>query len=347
MTTDVAAIPVKKPPSTRTYALAATAAFVAITAVAYVLLLGTGPTQLSPLEVIEVLTGGGSRQAINIVWDLRLPVAIVTVIVGAALGLAGSWTITMTRNPLASPDFLGISGGASVIVVAGTAFIGPSLSLGFSGFWARAGLALVGSLTVLVLLMVLGGFGSSRRVVLIGFSLSLMFQSAVSYMLLRADINSASQAQLWIAGSTGMVRSDTVVPLVLGILPFLIIAGLVGHQVKYLAHDDDTGLTLGIDVNRVRTILLICATGLVAVTVAVVGPIVFVALVAPHLARIVARTPTPTQWCSAASGAAILSTCSVISGLLRVSVPVGLMTSIFGGTALVFLTVVGLRKTSA
>lgn len=347
MTSDVDALPVKKPSATGGHALAATIAFIAVTIVAYLLLLGTGPTRLSPVEVIEVLTGGGSRQAINIVWDLRLPVAIVTVVVGAVLGLAGSWTITMTRNPLASPDFLGISGGASVMVVAGTAFIGPSLSLGLSGFWARAGLALFGSLAVLVLLMVLGGFGSSRRVVLIGFSLSLMFQSAVSYMLLRADINSASEAQLWIAGSTGMVRNDAIAPLILGVIPFLVVAAFVGHQVKYLAHDDDTGLTLGIDVNRVRTILLICATGLVAVTVAVVGPIVFVALVAPHFARIVGRTPTPTQWSSAAAGAAILSTCSVVAGLLPVSVPVGLMTSIFGGTALVFLTIVGLRKTSA
>ena len=347
MTTDVHALPVNKLRTTRGYALTATMVFAAITVVAYLLLLGTGPTKMSPLEVVEVLTGGGSRQAITIVWDLRLPVAIVTVIVGAVLGLAGSWTITMTRNPLASPDFLGISGGASVMVVAGTAFIGPSLTLGFSGFWARAGLALLGSLAVLVLLMVLGGFGSSRRVVLIGFSLSLMFQSAVSFMLLRAEINSASEAQLWLAGSTGMVRNDVIAPLILGILPFLIVAAFFGHQVKYLAHDDDTGLTLGIDVNRVRTVLLVCATGLVAVTVAVVGPIVFVALVAPHLARIVARTPTPTQWCSAASGAATLSTCSVAAGLLPVSVPVGLMTSIFGGTALVFLTIVGLRKTSA
>lgn len=347
MTTDVQARPVSKTKSLHGHPISTTIEFLAIAAVCYVLLLGMGPTKMSPVEVIEVLTGGGTRQAINVVWDLRLPVAVATVVVGAALGLAGSWTITMTRNPLASPDFLGVSGGASVMVVAGTSFIGPALSLGLSGFWARAGLAMIGSLLVLGLLIALGGFGGSRRIVLIGFSLSLMCQSAVSYMLLKAEINSSSQSQLWLAGSTGMVRSDAILPLVLGAIPFVLIASLVGHQVKYLAHDDDTALTLGIDISRVRTMLLICATGLVAVTVSVVGPITFVALVAPHLARLVARTPVPTQWASAAAGAAILSACAVATSMLPISVPVGLMTSIFGGVCLVLLTLVSLRKTSA
>lgn len=347
MTTDVQARPVSKTKSLHGHPISTTIGFLAIAAVCYVLLLGMGPTKMSPVEVIEVLTGGGTRQAINVVWDLRLPVAVATVVVGAALGLAGSWTITMTRNPLASPDFLGVSGGASVMVVAGTSFIGPALSLGLSGFWARAGLAMIGSLLVLGLLIALGGFGGSRRIVLIGFSLSLMCQSAVSYMLLKAEINSSSQSQLWLAGSTGMVRSDAILPLVLGVIPFVLIASLVGHQVKYLAHDDDTALTLGIDISRVRTMLLICATGLVAVTVSVVGPITFVALVAPHLARLVARTPVPTQWASAAAGAAILSACAVATSMLPISVPVGLMTSIFGGVCLVLLTLVSLRKTSA
>ena len=347
MTADVDAHPVRRTRPSGGHPVATTAFFLVIAAVCYILLLGIGPTKLSPFEVIDVLTGGGTRQSINVVWDLRLPVAVATVVVGAALGLAGSWTITMTRNPLASPDFLGVSEGASVMVVAGTSFIGPALSLGLTGFWARAGLAMVGSLIILGILILLGGFGGSRRIVLIGFSLALMCQSAVSYMLLKAEINSSSQAQLWLAGSTGMVRGDAIVPLIAGLVPIVLLASLAGHQVKYLAHDDDTALTLGIDIGRVRALLLVCATGLVAVTVSVVGPITFVALVAPHLARLVARTPTPTQWASAAAGAAILSACAVVTSLLPIEVPVGLMTSIFGGVCLVLLTLVSLRKTSA
>ena len=100
--------------------LASTLVFILISLIAYLVLLGQGSVELSPRQVIDVLTGGGSESHIRVVWDLRLPVAIATVIVGTALGLAGSWTQTMARNPLASPDILGVTGGASVLVVLGT-----------------------------------------------------------------------------------------------------------------------------------------------------------------------------------------------------------------------------------
>lgn len=325
--------------------LAATAVFALVAAIAYLLLLGLGPTALGYGEVFAALTGGGSRQAVTIVWDLRLPVAIATVVVGAALGLAGSWTITMSRNPLASPDFLGISGGASVAVVGGISIVGPALGLALDAFWPRAGLAMLGALVVLAVLLALGGFGSSRRIVLIGFALALMCQSAVSFILLRTDLNRAASSQLWLAGSTGLVRSDAVLPLVLGLVPFVLVAAFVGRHVPLLAHDDDTASSLGVDVARVRAVLLVCATGLVAVTVSVVGPVVFVALVSPHLARLVARTSTPPQWASAAAGAAVLGTCAVVAALLPVSAPVGLLTCIVGGVTLVVLTLHGLRAT--
>ncbi|WP_336619927.1 iron chelate uptake ABC transporter family permease subunit, partial [Alloscardovia omnicolens] len=93
------------------------------------------------------------------VWDLRLPVAIATVLVGAALGLAGAWTQTMARNPLASPDILGVSGGAAVLVVAGTVVTRPAWSEGVPTFWWRAALALLGALVIVGLLVLLGGFG--------------------------------------------------------------------------------------------------------------------------------------------------------------------------------------------
>lgn len=79
--------------------LASTLAFILIALIAYLVLLGQGSVELSPRQVIDVLTGGGSESHIRVVWDLRLPVAIATVIVGTALGLAGSWTQTMARNP--------------------------------------------------------------------------------------------------------------------------------------------------------------------------------------------------------------------------------------------------------
>ena len=151
----------------RTWIWVATCFFVLVAASSYVLLLGQGPVDLSPGRVLEILNGGGSRSEIRVVWDLRMPVALATLIVGAALGLAGSWTQSMSRNPLASPDILGVTGGASVMVVIGTVLSRPLLAEGLSMFWWRAGLALLGAVLAAILLVALGGIGTSNRIVIV------------------------------------------------------------------------------------------------------------------------------------------------------------------------------------
>lgn len=324
--------------------LAATSGFALIAAFCYCLILGQGAVKLSPVEVIEVLTGGGTQQAINVVWDLRLPVAIATVLVGAALGLAGAWTQTMARNPLASPDILGVSGGAAVLVVAGTVVARPAWSEELPTFWWRAALALVGALVIVGLLVLLGGFGTSQRVVVIGLALSFLTQSLVQYLLLRADLTRATDAQTWLAGSTGFVRTGALLPMALGLLPFVVLGLCVTRDVPLLSHDDATASTLGVDVTRVRAILLIAATGIVAVVVSFVGPIGFVALLAPQLAKLVAGTPTPHPLCSTFAGAALLAACAVVAGALPFTSPVGLVTAIIGGPALVLLVWLAARR---
>ena len=324
--------------------LAASAGFALIAALCYCLILGQGAVKLGPMEVIEVLTGGGTQQAINVVWDLRLPVAIATVLVGAALGLAGAWTQTMARNPLASPDILGVSGGAAVLVVAGTVVTRPAWSEGVPTFWWRAALALLGALVIVGLLVLLGGFGTSQRVVVIGLALSFLTQSLVQYLLLRADLTRATDAQTWLAGSTGFVRTEALLPMALGLLPFVVLGLCVTRDVPLLSHDDATASTLGVNVTRVRAILLIAATGIVAVVVSFVGPIGFVALLAPQLAKLVAGTPTPHPLCSTFAGAALLAACAVVAGALPFTSPVGLVTAIIGGPALVLLVWLAARR---
>ena len=151
----------------RTWIWAATCFFVVVAASSYVLMLGQGPVALSPGQVLEILNGGGSRSEIRVVWDLRMPVALATLIVGAALGLAGAWTQSMSRNPLASPDILGVTGGASVMVVLGTVLSRPVLAEGLSMFWWRVGLALLGAVLAAILLVALGGIGTSNRIVIV------------------------------------------------------------------------------------------------------------------------------------------------------------------------------------
>ena len=203
--------------------LTSTLAFILIALIAYLVLLGQGSVELSPRQVIDVLTGGGSESHIRVVWDLRLPVAIATVIVGTALGLAGSWTQTMARNPLASPDILGVTGGASVLVVLGTVHSRPSFAEGIPEFWWRACLATIGALLVVLLLAALGGIGTSNRIVIVGIALSLMFQAIVAYLMRSAQVLRAAEAQTWLAGSTGFVRMEVIFPLLAALAPFLAI----------------------------------------------------------------------------------------------------------------------------
>lgn len=321
----------------RTWIWGATCFFVLVAASSYVLLLGQGPVALSPGQVVEILNGGGCRSEIRVVWDLRMPVALATLIVGAALGLAGSWTQSMSRNPLASPDILGVTGGASVMVVLGTVFSRPVLAEGLSMFWWRAALALLGAVLAALLLVALGGIGTSNRIVIVGIALSLLFQALVAYLLRAAELLRAAQSQLWLAGTTGFVRMDVIVPLLVGLTPFVLLGLWCARELPLLAHDDLSALSLGVNITRTRALLLVAATGICAVTVSVTGPIGFIALLAPHVGRIVARTPTPVPLVSCAAGAALLSVCAVIAGMLPMDAPVGAVSSTIGGCALVIL----------
>lgn len=316
------------------------AALIALSAVAfaaYLVLLGQGAVGLSPGRVLDVLTGGGSAREIAVVWDLRLPVALATVIVGAALGAAGAWTQTMARNPLASPDILGVTSGAALFVVAGTVVGRPGFAEGVPTFWWRAGLAVAGSLAVVAVLALLGGIGSGTRIVLTGFALTLMLQAGTSFLLLKAEVLRAAEAQTWLAGSTGFVRADAIGPLLAGLAPCVALGVWCARDLPLLAHDDETAATLGVNLTRRRAMLLVAATGVSAVVVSVVGPIGFVALIAPHLARLIARAPTPSPAVSAAAGAALLTVCAVVAGWLPVTAPVGAVTSVIGGVALVIV----------
>ena len=180
----------------------------------------------------------------------------------------------------------------------------------------------------------------------VGLALSFLTQSLVQYLLLKADLTRAADAQTWLAGSTGFVRSEALLPMGLGLVPFVLVGLFVARDVPLLSHDDATASTLGVNVPRSRAVLLVAATGIVAVVVAFVGPIGFVALLAPQVAKLVAGTPTPHPVCSTAAGAALMAACAVIAGALPFTAPVGLVTAIIGGPALVWLVWLAARRGS-
>ncbi|MBS9371931.1 FecCD family ABC transporter permease [Rhodococcus sp. B50] len=325
------------------------ALIVVATAVLLSISLGRGDYPLSPLQVVEVLLGGGERLDRFIVFDLRLPRGIAAVVVGAALAVSGAITQSVSRNALASPDILGITAGASaaavalIVVTSGGSIVGLLATLGLPLS------ALLGALLTAAVIYVLAwrrgadGF----RLVLIGIGINAMLIALTQWMLVSADINDVSRAQVWLTGSLNGVSWSQVVPAAIALLLVGGWAATASFTVGALRLGDDTARSLGVKLQTQQALLLIAACALAAVATAAAGPIGFVALAAPQIAlRLVGSAGTPIV-ASALTGALFVVAADLIARtILPVPLPVGLVTSALGGPFLLYLLVRSNRKVS-
>ncbi|WP_213003938.1 FecCD family ABC transporter permease [Clavibacter zhangzhiyongii] len=307
--------------------------------------LGVGEVAFTPWRVAAVLLGDGSPLEALMVQDLRLPRIVLGAVAGASLGIAGAVTQTTARNALASPDLLGVTAGAgagavAAIVLGGGGAAGP----GVLGTLALPGAALVGGLVAAALVGVLLRVGGGRglRPVLLGVAVSTFFSSLTSWMLIEASIDDVERATAWLTGSLGGGRSWPEVLTVAGAL-------LVATALMIPARRGLDGLQLGLDVARsigVRVprtvaVLLGSAVLVTAVTVSAVGPIGFIALVAPHLAHLVSGTSRPPLVASGLVGAGLLLAGDLVARTVipAFTVPTGAVTALVGAPFLVYLLV--------
>lgn len=325
------------------------ALIVVATAVLLSISLGRGDYPLSPLQVVEVLLGGGERLDRFIVFDLRLPRGVAAVVVGAALAVSGAITQSVSRNALASPDILGITAGASaaavalIVVTSGGSIVGLLATLGLPMS------ALLGALltaTVIYLLAWRRG-ADGFRLVLIGIGINAMLIALTQWMLVSADINDVSRAQVWLTGSLNGVSWSQVVPAAIALLLVGGWAATASFTVGALRLGDDTARSLGVKLQTQQALLLIAACALAAVATAAAGPIGFVALAAPQIAlRLVGSAGSPII-ASALTGALFVVAADLIARtILPVPLPVGLVTSALGGPFLLYLLVRSNRKVS-
>lgn len=270
-----------------------------------------------------------------IIGQVRAPRVLTTALVGAMLGLAGAILQFLTRNPLASPDFIGISAGAgagAVLTIATAA--GTSI-------WVTAAGAAAGAVTAAVLII---GLSWRRgivplRLILAGIGIGFAAQATTQFLLTQMQIYQAGDALVWLVGSTAS-RTWTHVALAAGALALLGSIAL-GHAraLRTLEMGDDTARALGIAVTRSRLVLTACAVLLAAAATAVVGPIAFIALVAPAIAVRLARGAGMTLIPSALMGAALLLTADLVAqhatGALQL--PVGIYTAAVGAPYLLYL----------
>ncbi|MFI0977519.1 FecCD family ABC transporter permease [Streptomyces sp. NPDC021093] len=309
-------------------------ALLVLTACVVVLSVGTGRVELSPLEVLRTFAGDGPPGAGFIVLGLRLPRALVAVLIGFASGMAGAVFQSLTRNPLGSPDIIGFGNGASagalvaiIILNAGTAQTAIGALLG--GFATAA--------AVYLLAWRRGVHG--YRLVLVGLGVSAVLGSATGFLYIRADIGKAAQAASWMFGSLNDRGWNEVLIAAAGLVVCVPVVLVHGRRLTMLEMGDDTAGALGVPPERSRLILLCAGTGLTAMAVAAAGPIPFLAMASPQLARRITRAPGPNVLPSAWTGALLVTTADLVTQRVTGSalMPVGVVTGVGGGLFLAWL----------
>ena len=303
---------------------------------ASVVLIGTGDFPISAGDVVKTLAGNGNAGQEFIVNQLRLPRVLVGLLVGASLGLGGALFQAVTRNPLGSPDVLGLGQGATAGALV--------MIVLFSGSAAQVTVgALVGGLvTGLAIYLLAWKRGvHGYRLVLVGIGVSAIVTAVNGYLLAVSDIVDAARALVWMTGSLNGRDWDQVWPL-LGLCAVLVPLVLVNARgLRMIEMGDDVSSALGVRVERVRALLMVAAVLLTATATAAAGPVSFVALTAPQLARRLTRSPGPNLLSSLCMGAALLVTADWASqrAFGADQLPVGVVTGVLGGVYLLWLLV--------
>ncbi|MES4892106.1 iron chelate uptake ABC transporter family permease subunit [Streptomyces sp. NPDC096012] len=301
-----------------------------------VALIGTGDAQIPAADVLRTLAGDGTAYQDFIVNELRLPRVLVGLLAGASLGLGGALFQSVSRNPLGSPDVLGLAQGSTagaltvIVLLSGSA---TQVTVG----------ALVGGLaTGLAIYLLAWQRGvHGYRLVLVGIGVNAVATAVNGYLLTKADLVDAARAVVWMTGSLNGRDWDQVRPLLAlcAVVVPLVLANARGLRMMEMG--DDVSNALGVRVQRVRLVLMLSAVLLTAAATAAAGPVSFVALTAPQLARRLTRSPGPNLVPSLCMGAALLVAADWASqrAFGADELPVGVVTGVLGGAYLLWLLV--------
>ncbi len=307
----------------------------AVVAVLFALTLMIGNTVYGLGDVMRVIAGREVVGASFTVGQLRLPRATLGLLSGACFGVAGVTFQTMLRNPLASPDIIGINSGACAAAVVGIVV--------FSfGETAVSLMALGGALLTALLMYVLssrGGFSGSR-LVLIGVGLTATLQSVVSYVLSRAAAWDLQTAMRWLSGSLNGATWQRVTPLAIVTAIFATTVLLRGRDLGVLRLGDESAASLGVGVGRTRVQLMLAAVALLAFATASAGPIAFVAFMSGPIAARLVGSGAALAIPSGLVGASLVLGADLIGQNVFVHrYPVGVVTGVLGAPYLLALLI--------
>jgi iron complex transport system permease protein len=296
--------------------------------------IGGGDYPMSPGVVLRTLLGDGGPAETFIVRELRLPRVATALLVGAALGLGGALFQSLSRNPLGSPDILGFTQGAAAGVLTMIVLFGGG------GLAVAAGSVGGGLLTGLVMIAITGRHGAhGTRLVLVGIGIAAILTGVNGYLITQARITEAARAVLWLTGSLDGRDLGDSAPLLVAMAVLVPVVIAAGRRLRMLEMGDDAASALGVPLGRTRLVLLGAAVLLVSFAAAAAGPVAFVALTAPQLARRLTRAPGPNLLPSFFMGAALMVAADFAGQRLFPGhqLPVGVVTGLLGGAYLVWL----------
>ncbi|MFT3942781.1 MAG: iron chelate uptake ABC transporter family permease subunit [Ancrocorticia sp.] len=297
--------------------------------------LASGKISLGPSELWAALWGSGEAQAVKIVGTIRLPRLITALCVGMALGASGCIFQSISRNTLGSPDVIGFTTGAATgaviqIVVFDAGAAATSLAAVVAGLVTAA---------VVYALARTNGAAAGYRLVLVGIGVSAFVGAINTLMLVRGDLDLATKARIWLSGSLNARTWEDAIPVAVAVVLLVPILAACSRWLDVLEMGDDLATQLGVHPEHIRQIAMFASVVLTAAAVAAAGPIAFIALSAPQIARRLTQAPRVQVVTSALVGAALLLAADLISIHLpvKIAMPVGLTTGLLGGIYLLWL----------
>ncbi|MGB4778947.1 FecCD family ABC transporter permease [Microbacterium sp.] len=323
-------------------ALTAIAVVLLATLAVFVLALGLGRFTVAPLGVVNALLGNAEGMTAVVVLEWRLARAVAAVVFGAALGAAGAIFQSLTRNPLGSPDVIGFSTGSYTGALVAIIFLG-------GGFAQTATGAIVGGMitATLVYLVARGSGSGTFGIIIVGIALTAVLSSLNTWMMLVARLDVALSAAFWGMGSLNGVQWERLTPAALALIVPFTVTLLLWRRMVILEMGDDIARSLGVRPERTRLTLILAGVLLTAIVTAVAGPIAFVALAAPQIARRLTGTPGVDPVSAAVTGGLLLASADILALHAfggELILPVGVVTVSLGGCYLVWLLVREARK---
>ncbi len=299
--------------------------------------IGSGDMYISPPDVVRGILGIGAEDQAMVIRELRLPRIVLALLVGASLAAAGAILQGIIRNPLASPDIIGVTGGASVSAVAFLTFVSGSVSIRLLPVAAMVGAALV---SILLYLLAWKRGVTPVRLVLVGVGVSSLMSAMTTMMIVFIPKNEPGQAYLWLTGSVYGANWENVLTVLPWTVVLIPLAYACSRHVNIGQLGDESAIGAGSSVERNRLVLLMVSVGLAASSVSVAGGVGFVGLIAPHMARkLVGGDFRRVLPASAMLGASVVIAADLVGRtfFLPLDIPVGVFISAVGAPFFIYL----------